>query len=296
MKKISVLGMAVCFLIICCLSLSEAVNIKRLIIGKWIENNRNSLELVEDGTAIIVEEGKSVAGNYKFLPDGRLKIDLGGFWGSKVFEISIDKEGRLNLKEPNGEVTKYLTEKAYKLQLDEGALKSKRSDGNYVVKVNSTVITREDLKREFESLDEYAQKMFQTEKGIFNLVEELVKKHMLYQEAKRKGLDKDPAYQKKVADSQGLILISSLLEKEIEDKAKVTDKDVKDFYKKNKADFSVQGKPVEFEKIKEMLTQRLTAQKQKEIFDSYIENLKKLYVIEINEKAVKAFQKSLVKK
>lgn len=272
-RKIFGLGMTVCFFIVCCLSLSEAANIRKLIIGKWIENNRNSLELVEDGTAIIVEEGKSLAGNYKFLPDGRLKIDLGGFWGSKVFEVSIDKEGCLNLKEPNGEVTKYLTEKAYRQE----ALK--KASENYVIKVNSTVITQADLKREFEALPKYAQEMFRTEKGIFNLVEEFIKKHMIYQEAKKQNLE-----------------INSLLEREVASKVRVSDEEVKGYYEKNKAQFTEKGVPVEFDKVKVMLTQMLTTEKQKERFVTYVEKLKKSYAIDINKKAVEAFQENLSKK
>ena len=65
-------------------------------------------------------------------------------------------------------------------------------------------------------------------------------KELLYQEAKKKGLDKKGALRiRKNWWIQKLILISSLL-KEIEDKAKVSDKDVKTFYDKNRADFTVQ--------------------------------------------------------
>jgi parvulin-like peptidyl-prolyl isomerase len=46
------------------------------------------------------------------------------------------------------------------------------------------------------------------------------------------------------------------------------------------------GKPLEFEKIKSALFQRLSAEKQKDFFDSYIENLKKTYKVEINKEAV----------
>ena len=48
----------------------------------------------------------------------------------------------------------------------------------------------------------------------------------------------------------------------------------------------VQGKAIEFEKIRDMLAQRLTAQKQKEVFDGYVENLKKSYKIDVNKDAI----------
>ncbi len=172
-----------------------------------------------------------------------------------------------------------------------GCAKKEEQKGQYLVKINGITITKEDLKKEVEALPPFAQKMFEGEEGIARLIDELIKKELLYQEAKKKGLDKDTAYLKKVADSQKLILISALLEKEIEDKAKLSDKDIRDFYEKNKADFMVQGKTIEFEKVKDMLTQRLTAQKQKEVFDGYVENLKKSYKIDVNKEAIAGLSK-----
>ena len=53
----------------------------------------------------------------------------------------------------------------------------------------------------------------------------------------------------------------------------------------------VQGKTIEFEKIRDMLAQRLTAQKQKEVFDGYVENLKKSYKIDVNKDAIAGLSK-----
>jgi nitrous oxide reductase accessory protein NosL len=172
-----------------------------------------------------------------------------------------------------------------------GCAKKEEKKGTYLIKINNVSITKEDLDKEIEALPPFARKMFEGEEGVSKIIDELIKKELLYQEAKKKGIDKDPAYQKKIVDSQKLILISLLLEKEIEDKAKVSDSEVKAFYDKNKADFTVQGKTVEFDEIKDMLVQRLTAQKQKEVFDSYVEGLKKSYTIDINEEALSALTK-----
>ncbi|MCX5718109.1 MAG: SurA N-terminal domain-containing protein [Nitrospirae bacterium] len=172
-----------------------------------------------------------------------------------------------------------------------GCAKKEEQKGQYLVKINGITITKEDLKKKVEVLPPFAQKMFEGEEGVSRLVDQLIKEELLYQEAKKKGLDRDAGYLKKVADSQRLILISALLEKEIEDKAKLSDKDIRDYYEKNKADFMVQGKTIEFEKIRDMLAQRLTAQKQKEVFDGYVENLKKSYKIDVNKEAIAGLSK-----
>ncbi|GAB4425147.1 MAG: peptidyl-prolyl cis-trans isomerase [Thermodesulfovibrionales bacterium] len=249
----------------------------------------------------------------------------------------------------------------------------------YVAKVGSTTITQEDVSKEMKSLPDQIQKIFEGPEGAERFVNELVKKEILYQEAKKKGLDKSPEYQKKVEDFKKLTLISQLLEKEIEEKVKVSDKDVKDYYESHKKDFTAnnqvrashilvktedeargiveqvkkggdfakiakaksmdtgsaknggdlgffsrgqmvpefenvafnlkvgevsgpvrsqygyhiikvterkEGKVVEFEKIKDLLSQRLTAEKQKEIFDSYINNLRNSYKVDINKEAL----------
>jgi peptidyl-prolyl cis-trans isomerase C len=46
------------------------------------------------------------------------------------------------------------------------------------------------------------------------------------------------------------------------------------------------GQVMEFEKMKNIISQNLMAEKQKEVFDSYIDGLKKSYMVEINKEAL----------
>jgi len=251
--------------------------------------------------------------------------------------------------------------------------------GPYLAIVGTTKITEADLDKEIKALPDFAQKLFEGPEGKEKFLNELVKKEILYQEATKKGLDKDPEYLKKVEEFKKITLIGQLLEKEIESKSKVTDQDIKDYYEKHKAElasvnqikashilvkteaeakkiedmlkkganfaelakkYSIDkgsaqnggdlgyfssgqmvpefeqaatklkvgeisepvktkfgyhiikvtekktGKPIEFDKVKGVLAQRLTTEKQREAFDSYIENLKKSYKVEINKEAV----------
>ncbi len=252
--------------------------------------------------------------------------------------------------------------------------------GPYLAKVGSQTITLSDLERELRALPEFAQKLFEGPEGKEKFLDEMIKKELLYQEALKKGLQKDPEYLQKLEEFKKLTLIGRLLEKEIELKAKVTEEDVKDYYDKHKDELSAvsqirashilvkteaearnilerlktgedfaaiarkssmdpgsaqnggdlgyfspgqmvpefeaaaeklktgevstvpvrtkfgyhiikvtdkkKGKPVEFEKIKSMLFQRISADRQKEFFDSYIEDLKKTYTVQINQEAV----------
>ncbi|HXX57982.1 MAG TPA: peptidylprolyl isomerase, partial [Thermodesulfovibrionales bacterium] len=104
----------------------------------------------------------------------------------------------------------------------------------YLAKVGSATITPDDLSREMKGLPEQIQKMFAGPAGTEKFVDELVKKEMLYQEAKKKGLENSDDYKKKLEDFKKLTLIGTLLQKEVEEKAKVSDKEVRDYYDAHK--------------------------------------------------------------
>jgi EpsD family peptidyl-prolyl cis-trans isomerase len=268
--------------------------------------------------------------------------------------------------------------------------KKEEQKGPYLAKVGSVKITQSDLERDIKNLPEFAQKLFEGPGGKEKFLDEMIKKELLYQEATKKGIDKDPEYLQKLEEFKKLTLIGRLLEKEIEAKAKVTDQDVKDYYDKHKnelaavsqirashilvktegdakkilervkkgEDFAAiakkssidpgsaqnggdlgyfssgqmvpefeaaaaklkegevssepvktkfgyhiikvtdkkKGNPVEFEKIKNVLFQRISAERQKEFFDTYIENLKKTFPVEINKEAVSKLSSAEEKK
>jgi peptidyl-prolyl cis-trans isomerase C len=251
--------------------------------------------------------------------------------------------------------------------------------GPYLAKVGKAKITDADLEREMKNLPPFAQKIFEGSEGKEKFLNELVKRELLYQEAIKQGIDKNKEYIQEVEDFKKITLIGKLLEKEIEDRAKVTDEDVKRYYDEHKEDFSpfsqirlslirvktedeaknildklqkgedfaklakessidansakaggdlgfltrdqisqehqmaivrlkkgelsapiktqhgydiikVTDKKatqvVEFEKVKDLISQHLSGEKQKEAFDSYIESLKKTYPVEINKEAL----------
>lgn len=133
--------------------------------------------------------------------------------------------------------------------------KSEKQKPKYIAKVGDSTITEEDFKRELNMLPQNIQKIFEGEKGTYKFVDELVIKEILYQEAKKRGLDNIPEYQKEDEDHKKAAIIIALLEKEVEEKAKILGKDKKD------------------------------------IFNSYVENLKKSYTIDINKEAIASLSK-----
>jgi peptidyl-prolyl cis-trans isomerase C len=109
----------------------------------------------------------------------------------------------------------------------------------YVAKIDGVTINKEDVSSQMKMLPEIAIQHFQGPEGLTKFVDELVKKEMLYLEAKKRGMDKDKEFQKKVEEFKKITLINDLLDKEIELSPKVTDEDIKGYYEKNKEDFLI---------------------------------------------------------
>jgi peptidyl-prolyl cis-trans isomerase C len=251
--------------------------------------------------------------------------------------------------------------------------------GEYVAKIDGTVITKDAAQKEMNTLPPMAKQFFQGPEGNTRFVDELVKKEMLYLEAKKRGLDKDEEYQRKLEEFRKFSLINRLLEKEMEAAAKVSDEEMKAYYDQHKDDFTdktqvriaqivvkneddakrvyerldkgedfakvasemsidkasarsggdlgsfkrgemgpqleatafrlkkgevsrnpvpgkdglhilklldAKGTVVEFDKVKGVLAQRLTSEKQRETFDKFLDNLKKGYKVEVNKEVV----------
>lgn len=169
--------------------------------------------------------------------------------------------------------------------------------GTQLAKVDSVVITDKVVKEEFDMLPKQVQEMFLTEGGgMQEVVDELVKKELLYVEARNKGFDKEAAFTRRVEDFRKRLMIERLLEEEIEKKAAVSDQEVKQYYEENKKNFIMEapgggkGKPVEFERVKPLIEQRLNAERQKTLFDDFVASLKKTHKVELDRDAIaKAF-------
>ncbi|MEJ2192322.1 MAG: SurA N-terminal domain-containing protein [Nitrospirota bacterium] len=175
----------------------------------------------------------------------------------------------------------------------QGAKESETS-GAYLAKVDGTAITEQDVQSQYDMLPPQVQEVFAEQGGKARLIDELVKKEMLYQEARKADVQKDEKFKERLAEFKKRLMIEILLQKEIGEKSKVSDQEVRDFYEKNKERFSVgkQGEkgsePIEFETVRKLLKERLQGQKQQEAFESYVDSLKKKYTVERNEEAIRA--------
>ncbi|MBI5050788.1 MAG: peptidylprolyl isomerase [Nitrospirae bacterium] len=106
-----------------------------------------------------------------------------------------------------------------------------------LAKIKGAKITKEDYLKEFNRLPEWAKARFQSKEGKEQFLNELIKKDLLYNKAKKQGLERDKEYVSRLEEYKKMELISLLLKNEIEGKVKATDEDVKNFYAKHSSEF-----------------------------------------------------------
>jgi len=187
---------------------------------------------------------------------------------------------------------------------------SKGSDGTVLAKVNRSSITEADFKRQISELTPQMQQAVVADpKARKEFLEDLIGIELVIQEAKRLGLDKDAEYKKhqetlkkemerRIQEESKNELFNSLLKKELGDQlAKVpqpNDKDVKEYYNKNKDKIrNAQGKQLSLKEIEPQLKMRLLQEKRRDLYLEYAKGLKVKAKISVDDKALDAAMTAL---
>jgi len=165
-----------------------------------------------------------------------------------------------------------------------------KEESKFLAKVNTVNISLEDIKKEFSMLPQEIQQLYMTADGMESLLDELIKKELLYQEAVKRGYDKQEKFVQQMEEFNKRLLIEYLLRDEVETKAVVSDKAVKDFYDANMDKFVGEGQkePIEFERVEDLIRNQLVGEQQRNVFDTYVKTLKDKATIEIDEASVAA--------
>jgi len=156
--------------------------------------------------------------------------------------------------------------------------------------VNGKKITESQLNRAIENLPARYQGLKDNPQFRKMVLENMVKEELLYQEAKKEGVDKDPKVKEEIELAKKRIMIQALLRKHIKlPKVKVTEEEAKAFYEKNKHQFvDANGKPVPFKSLKPFIIQSLKQQKEEEAFrkavEEYVRELQKKGKVQISSK------------
>ncbi|HTP64816.1 MAG TPA: peptidyl-prolyl cis-trans isomerase [Geobacteraceae bacterium] len=106
-----------------------------------------------------------------------------------------------------------------------------------LARVGDREITTAYFDRQLANLPESVQKLSLHGEGKKAILEGFVNREILYTEALKKKIDKDPELVKKFEDMKKELIINAYLQNQIMGKIKVEDKEVADFYNNNPGEF-----------------------------------------------------------
>ncbi len=112
-----------------------------------------------------------------------------------------------------------------------------KKEGKVLADVNSGTITTGDFDRELKNLPEYLKAMADTPQGRKEMLDTMIIRELILQQAAKDGLDKSPEIAEKLQDLKKRLIVESFLKKKVETEAKVSDEDLKKFYEQNKDKF-----------------------------------------------------------
>jgi len=117
------------------------------------------------------------------------------------------------------------------------AKKEAAPSGPVLAEVGSAKITVDAFKKELENLPPYLKPMTETADGKKEMLETMIIRELILQEASKEGIENTPAVKDKLDELKKRLVVEAYLKKKVEEQAKVSDEDLKKFYDQNKDKF-----------------------------------------------------------
>jgi len=108
-----------------------------------------------------------------------------------------------------------------------------KKEGQVLAEVNGSTITTGDFSRELKNLPEYLKAMADTPQGRKEMLDTMVIRELILQQASKDGADKGPEIEEKLQELKKRLIVESFLKKKVESEAKISDDDLKKFYDQN---------------------------------------------------------------
>ena len=120
-----------------------------------------------------------------------------------------------------------------------GCGKEKAGQSKAVAKVGNTAITDTEMQARMEEMPPYVKQRLSSPEGQKQLLDALVEEQLIYRDARARGLDKTPEFRKQLEDAARNMLIRAYFDKVIQEKAKPTDAEIKQYYDSNPSEFII---------------------------------------------------------
>ncbi|MRR57222.1 MAG: peptidylprolyl isomerase [Deltaproteobacteria bacterium] len=112
-----------------------------------------------------------------------------------------------------------------------------KKEGKTLAEVNGNIITTADFKQEADRLPPYLKPMVQSPEGKKELLDSMIVREIILEQAKKDGVDKSKEVADRLEDLRKRLIVETYLKKKVEQEAKVSEEDMKKFYDENKEKF-----------------------------------------------------------
>ena len=179
--------------------------------------------------------------------------------------------------------------------LDESQKPTSRP-GEVIARIGDRQITTGDLQYELSRMPVYLRDQIQTPEQKVAFLKEYIVQELLFDSAKRKGLDNDQEVREGIRQAEKSLMAQKLLQQELEKESRLenyTNADVELYFKANKDKYSEKddaGKVIRtpsFGEVQERVAQDFIQQKQQEAYSSLVERLMKTKDVQIYENKFK---------
>ena len=169
-------------------------------------------------------------------------------------------------------------------------LRVKESRQNILAEGKGVKITVADFNRFSSSGPDFYRDFIRKNRGQF--LDDLVNRELLFQEAKRRKIDRLESVRQELQDRKKNILVEAFARKEILREVKVSKEEVKSYYQKHQEEFILpdSNKKQTFEEAEEKIKAFLIKSKEIELFGNYLKELRKKAKVKINEELLNNLQ------
>jgi len=115
--------------------------------------------------------------------------------------------------------------------------KESKPTGAVLAEVAGTTITVDSFKKEMDNLPPYLKPMTETAEGKKEMLETMIIRELIMQEATKDGVENSPAVKEKLEELKKRLVVEAYLKKKVEEQAKVSDEELRKFYDQNKDKF-----------------------------------------------------------
>lgn len=112
-----------------------------------------------------------------------------------------------------------------------------KKSGEAIATVGSSSITVDDYQQILDRIPPFNRRRYASKKGKMELLDKLVEEELFYQEALRKGLDKDDEFTARMEQIRRGILASMVKKDLYDEDVEITEADVKKYYEENQDKF-----------------------------------------------------------